>query len=109
MSTTDIFGFAATGLTIVAFVPQAWRVWKTRSADDLSFGTFSLLLSGAITWLVYGLLRADMPVIVTNCCTIMLLSSIMAMKIVFDRNRSGSASRDPASVVERSTAGSPTL
>jgi MtN3 and saliva related transmembrane protein len=32
----DLIGWLATTFTTVAFAPQVWRAWKTRSARDLS-------------------------------------------------------------------------
>ena len=38
----------------LASYPQAWRIFWTRSAEDVSLWSFGLLSLGATTWLLYG-------------------------------------------------------
>ena len=51
---TPIVGFIAGILTTVAFVPQIIIVWRTRSAEDISLGMYTLFTLGVVLWLVYG-------------------------------------------------------
>jgi MtN3 and saliva related transmembrane protein len=37
-----------------AYLPQAIRIWKRRSSDDVSVVTYLLFLLGQIIWLTYG-------------------------------------------------------
>jgi MtN3 and saliva related transmembrane protein len=37
-----------------AYIPQAVRIWKRRSSDDVSVVTYLLFLLGQVIWLVYG-------------------------------------------------------
>jgi len=44
-----LLGFAAATCTTVAYAPQFIKVWKTRSARDISLGMFLvMLLAGGI-------------------------------------------------------------
>ncbi len=74
---TSIIGLTAAALTTIAFLPQAIKTWKTKSTDDLSPLMFSLLCSGIILWLVYGIIRKDLPMILANSVTICIASVIM--------------------------------
>lgn len=38
-----------------AYIPQAVRIWKRRSSDDVSVVTYLLFLLGQVIWLTYGL------------------------------------------------------
>ena len=38
---TSIIGFIAAILTTVAFVPQIIRIWRVRSAKDVSLGMYT--------------------------------------------------------------------
>jgi MtN3 and saliva related transmembrane protein len=51
----------ATGL---AYVPQATRIWKRKSSDDVSIVTYSLFLGGQLVYLVYGIRIRQLPLIV---------------------------------------------
>ena len=85
MKPDTVIGFVAGVLTTLAFVPQVIRVWRTKSARDLSLASFAIFTAGVALWLVYGLMVDALPVIVANAVTLALALAILAMKIVFDR------------------------
>ena len=79
----DLIGAVAAVLTTVAFVPQVWRVWKTRSARDLSLLMYSTFTCGVALWFVYGLLLGAWPIILCNGLTLLLAGTVLAMKLRF--------------------------
>lgn len=80
---TPIVGFIAAILTTVAFVPQIIRIWRTRSAADISLGMYSMFTLGVVLWLVYGILIYSWPIIFANCITLVLAGAVLAMKVKF--------------------------
>jgi len=50
--------------TGIAYVPQAARIWKRRSSDDVSIVTYALFLGGQLIYLVYGIRIAQWPLII---------------------------------------------
>lgn len=78
-----IIGLTAGFCTTIAFLPQAIKTWKTKSAKDLSLGMYSVFCTGVLLWLIYGLLRNDLPIIITNVVTILLAASILYFKLSF--------------------------
>ena len=79
----DLIGSLASTLTTVAFVPQVWRAWKTRSARDLSLPMYLIFTTGVVLWFVYGLLLGAVPIIVGNAVTLVLAGAVLAMKLKF--------------------------
>ena len=79
----DSIGWLATTLTTIAFVPQVWRAWKTRSARDLSLPMYLIFTAGVTLWFVYGLLLGAVPIIVCNASTLLLAGTVLAMKLKF--------------------------
>ncbi|MCX9156126.1 SemiSWEET transporter [Niveibacterium sp. 24ML] len=79
----EVLGYLAATLTTVAFVPQAWLTWKTRSAHGVSLGMYSVFICGIVMWMIYGLLIAAWPVVIANIITLLLASFILIMKIRF--------------------------
>ena len=82
----DALGFAAGALTTIAFVPQVYRIVKTRSAHDISwlmFGTFSV---GVCLWLWYGIRAGALPLIVANVVTLSLAVTILFLKWRYGRD-----------------------
>ncbi|HBH47481.1 MAG TPA: hypothetical protein DDX98_02525 [Bacteroidales bacterium] len=73
----SVIGLIAASLTTIAFLPQAIKTWKTKSTDDLSPAMFTLLCSGILLWLIYGILIHDLPIILANGVTICLASIIL--------------------------------
>lgn len=82
--TTEIIewtGYVAAVCTTVAFLPQAFQVWRTGSTDDLSLGMLLLFDTGLTFWLFYGLLLESGPIIVANSLTLVLAGYILVMKL----------------------------
>ena len=50
----------------IANFPQAYKIFKRKSAKDISIVTYSFLFSGAIIWIFYGIELWNMPVTITN-------------------------------------------
>jgi MtN3 and saliva related transmembrane protein len=46
MDLTVALGLLAGGLTTVSFVPQVIKIWKTKSAEDVSLKMFLALCAG---------------------------------------------------------------
>jgi len=85
MDATTALGLTAATLTTSSFVPQLTKLWRSKSADDLSYGMFGAFSLGILLWLVYGLLRRDLPVIVANGVTLVLSVAILLLKLRYTR------------------------
>ena len=82
----DALGFAAGALTTVAFLPQVWRIVKTRSAHDISWLMFGLFSVGVCLWLWYGIRAGALPLIVANGVTLTLAVTILVLKWRYGRD-----------------------
>jgi MtN3 and saliva related transmembrane protein len=80
---TVALGLLAGGLTTVSFIPQVLKIWKTRSAEDVSLKMFLALCAGVALWLVYGFIKKDTAILVTNGFTLVLALAILGMKLKF--------------------------
>jgi len=83
MTTTDWIGSVAATLTTTAFIPQAWKVWRTRHTADISLSMYALFTLGVALWLIYGTLLESWPIIIANCITLLLAGLVLVMKIKF--------------------------
>ncbi|MHB8550610.1 MAG: SemiSWEET transporter, partial [Acidiferrobacterales bacterium] len=72
MEFANVFGFLAGTLTTIAFLPQAIKIWKTKSTKDISLGMFTLFVTGVFLWIVYGVGIGSVPVIIANTVTLVL-------------------------------------
>lgn len=83
MGITDLIGSAAATLTTISFIPQAWKVWRSRHTADISLGMYSLFTLGVALWLWYGLLMESWPIIAANSITLLLAGAVLVMKLKF--------------------------
>ena len=83
MELASIVGFAAGFLTTVAFIPQVVKIWRSKSAEDVSLVTFLAFTVGVALWLAFGILQKELPIIVWNAVTLVLAAAILAMKLKF--------------------------
>ena len=83
----DLFGFSAAFLTTIAFLPQLYKTWQTKSAEDVSLIMLILFIIGLICWIIYGLKIDSMPILVANIITFIFNFSILILKITYTKNK----------------------
>lgn len=83
MKFVKLLGFVAGALTTFSFLPQLFRVYRRKSAKDLSYGYLLAFAVGVSLWLVYGILVSDTPIVMTNAVTLALVLGIGGMKIAY--------------------------
>jgi MtN3 and saliva related transmembrane protein len=67
---TQAIGIAAGICTAVSLIPQIIKIKKEKKAQDISMLYLVILLVGLLLWIVYGILRKDIPVIATNVTSV---------------------------------------
>jgi MtN3 and saliva related transmembrane protein len=82
---TTIVGFMAGLATTAANLPQVWKTYRSKSGEGLSFRMLLGLALGVGLWIVYGMMNKSLPLIVTNAVVLLLILSLIAMKLKFDR------------------------
>ena len=83
MALVSVMGYVAGTCTTLAFLPQVFRTWSTRSTDDISLGMFSLMVFGIALWLLYGIAVGDWPLILADGVSLILAATILALKLRF--------------------------
>lgn len=72
MNIITLIGFAAGICITVAVIPQIITVWKTKKVQNVSLLMFGILTFGIVLWIIYGVLKNDIPIIITNCISLTL-------------------------------------
>ena len=83
----EFFGFSAAFLTTIAFLPQLYKTWKTKSADDVSLIMLILFIIGLFCWIIYGLKINSMPILIANIITFTFNFSILILKITYSKSK----------------------
>ena len=73
----ELIGLLAAILTTTAFIPQVYKVIKTKSVKGLSLSTYLIFTTGVLFWLIYGLLKSSISMIIGNGITFLLAFSIL--------------------------------
>jgi MtN3 and saliva related transmembrane protein len=89
----DGVGAIAAVLSAVSLVPQLWKTWQTRSADDLSLGWLVTASACAMLWIGYGILAPAWAVLAGNVLPLAVVTTLAALKVSWGRSESGDVRR----------------
>jgi MtN3 and saliva related transmembrane protein len=89
MQVSDILGYVAATLTTAAFVPQAWRTWRTKDVSGISLRMYLVFTTGVAIWLAYGIALKEMPMILANGLTLVLACAVLVMKLRYGKGDGG--------------------
>ena len=74
-------GVLAAILTSLSYVPQVRKAWPRGSTKDLSLHMLAVLTGGLVLWVIYGLMKGDLVILIANCVGAALSGSVLAFKI----------------------------
>jgi len=86
MDVTKIIGLIAGIFTACSLLPQVIKTMKEKKAEDVSLVMLFVLQAGLILWIVYGLRRQDMPIIITNCFSLVVNITMVVLGIKYKRH-----------------------
>ena len=81
MDYIEILGFVAAGVTTFAAVPQFMKTIKTQQTRDISLWSVLILLFGMSLWLIYGIMKPDLPLIGANAIGVIAWIIVLSVKI----------------------------
>lgn len=82
---SKLVGIAAGTGTTISFLPQVWKVFKTRSTGDLSLCMFMIHTTGVSLWILYGVNQGDLVIVVFNAIAMFLCLTILLAFVLFSR------------------------
>ncbi|HWM31951.1 MAG TPA: SemiSWEET transporter [Methyloceanibacter sp.] len=77
-----VVGLAAAVCTTGAILPQLKKAWTTGQTDDISMNMLLVLASGLALWVAYGVLKADIVIILANGISLTLIGGLLCLKIM---------------------------
>lgn len=89
VTTADWLGYFAAALTTSSFVPQVWLTFRTRDLSGISLSMYATFTLGIAFWFAYGLVLNRWPIIIANGLTLVLASTILAMKLAATKKGPG--------------------
>lgn len=85
MDSKELLGFVGGALTTVGFIPQVWRLFRLRSAHEISLPFTVFFIAGIGFWLSYGLVWGRPSIIIWNAITLGLGCSMLYAKLRYGR------------------------
>lgn len=84
---TEIVGLTAGVCTSLSLLPQLIKIFKHKKAEDISLFYLVVLFIGLSLWTWYGVLRDDVPIMVTNGFSLIINGIIIGLGIRYKRAR----------------------
>jgi len=81
----QILGYVAGFLTTFALVPQIVRVYRLKSAREISVLFTTATLLGVLCWLVYGIVLELVPLIVWNSIGFCFITLLLLSKLKYGK------------------------
>jgi len=85
--TFHIIGWLANMIGISSLFPQLWKVWKTKSAKDISMGFTIMNVIAQILWIIYGIEIESCEIWMGSVISLILILILIFMKIIFDKKQ----------------------
>ncbi len=79
--TTEMIGVISGLLSSITFLPQIMRLVRTKSAQDISSGTYLIILISEIGWLLYGILTDSPAIVITTVIACISAVIILLLKL----------------------------
>jgi len=78
-----IIGMIAGACTTVSFVPQIIKILRTKHVRDISLMMYTVLTTGILLWLIYGIFLEEIPIILANAVAFILCLLVIIMKLAY--------------------------
>jgi MtN3 and saliva related transmembrane protein len=79
-------GFIATGFAVSSTVPQISKALRTKKSDDISLRFIVVLIIGLSFWVIYGIGKKDVVLIIGNSIAVILNTILLILKIKYSRD-----------------------
>jgi MtN3 and saliva related transmembrane protein len=81
----EFLGFVAGIFTTFSLLPQIYRVYKLKSAREISLSFTLCLAFGNLLWLIYGIFSGLLPIILWNVISFCLAGALVVAKSRYDK------------------------
>jgi len=80
MHWTAFVGWIGVVIGICVNLPQAYRIWKTKSSKDVAVWTYRLLLFTVVCYLIRAIAIGEWIFIVSNSIAIFVTTAVLLLK-----------------------------
>jgi len=80
----DYFGLSASILLPLTPLPQLWKIYKTKKTKDIALWYILLQILANTCFLIFGILKTEIFVIIPNLALIIMNFIIILLKFYFE-------------------------
>lgn len=84
MEATDVVGYFAAGLTTISYIPQLYKIFKTKDTKSVSMPMYILTNVSTLMWLIYGIMSSNWPIIISDSIALVFAAVILIYKLKND-------------------------
>lgn len=77
----DLLAVIAATLCTTSFIPQITKIYRERSARDISLKMYITYCLGVVLWVIYGILIHSPVIIIAKAATALFSVCVLIMKI----------------------------
>jgi len=78
-----IIGTAAGVLTMCGIIPQIIKAHRIKKTGDVSKSMLLVIMAGVLLWTIYGIMKTDLPIIITNAMAFVLNGYMLWLTIKY--------------------------
>ena len=82
----NVIGIIASIFTAFSLLPQLIKLIKEKKAESVSLGMLFVLFAGLICWIIYGSLKQDLIIIISNCVSLFISAITFCLTIKYKNN-----------------------
>ena len=71
----------------VGYYPQAYKIYKNKSAKDISVPTYAIFSIGTFVWTLYGFYLNDLPIILSFVIGVAGSWAVLGLTLYYRKSR----------------------
>ena len=79
----NTFGVIAGLCSMMSFVPQIWKISRSKDASGVSLRMYAVTIVGFICWTTFGVLTNSWPITLANAVCLALVTTILVLRLRF--------------------------
>lgn len=81
----ELYGYIAGILMSIAYLPQIYRVLKTKSANDFSYWMLGLYATATFLWGIHGVIFNSISMIIFNGVVFLQIVAVIVLKLIYSK------------------------
>ncbi|MDZ4793268.1 MAG: SemiSWEET transporter [Bacteroidota bacterium] len=81
----QLTGLTAGSITALSTLPQLLKIIKEKKVEDISIWMLIILITGLGFWTLYGFLKHDIPILITNLFSLLVNFILVGLRIKYKK------------------------